>query len=121
MKTIISWFSVPATDLKRAVKFYETIFDMKLSMMKDNMWDEMAMFKDDKGDMPWAITVWEGSIPSKDWVTLFFNTDGKLDEVLSKVEWAWWKIKTKRMSIGEWWYMATIMDTEWNTIWLHSM
>ena len=26
----ISWFEIPATDLTRAQKFYETIFDMQM-------------------------------------------------------------------------------------------
>ena len=31
MKNAISWFEIPSTDLARAQKFYETIFDIKLN------------------------------------------------------------------------------------------
>ena len=30
MKNAISWFEIPATDLNRAQKFYETIFDIEM-------------------------------------------------------------------------------------------
>ena len=32
-KSAISWFEIPATDLDRATKFYETLFDVKLTVM----------------------------------------------------------------------------------------
>ncbi|MDQ3193672.1 MAG: hypothetical protein M3P82_01605 [Bacteroidota bacterium] len=34
MKHAISWFTIPATDFKRAVKFYNSIFDFNLSEVK---------------------------------------------------------------------------------------
>ena len=33
MNNAISWFEIPATDLDRAQKFYETIFDITLNPM----------------------------------------------------------------------------------------
>ncbi len=30
-KNAISWFEIPSTDLDRATKFYETIFDITLN------------------------------------------------------------------------------------------
>ncbi|HEY9364337.1 MAG TPA: hypothetical protein VIQ00_13810, partial [Chitinophagaceae bacterium] len=32
-KNVISWFEIPTTDLDRAQKFYETIFDVELVPM----------------------------------------------------------------------------------------
>ena len=32
-KSIISWFEIPATDLNRATKFYETLFNAQLTPM----------------------------------------------------------------------------------------
>jgi uncharacterized protein len=31
MKHAISWFEIPSTDIERAVKFYEAIFEIKLN------------------------------------------------------------------------------------------
>ena len=31
MKNAISWFEIPSSDLNRATKFYETIFDVTLN------------------------------------------------------------------------------------------
>src|SRR5258705_10512689 len=33
MKNAINWFELPSTDLDRATKFYETIFDVKLNVL----------------------------------------------------------------------------------------
>jgi predicted enzyme related to lactoylglutathione lyase len=30
-KNVVGWFEIPVTDMDRAVKFYETVFDIKLS------------------------------------------------------------------------------------------
>lgn len=30
-KNAVGWFEIPATDMDRAVKFYETVFDIRLS------------------------------------------------------------------------------------------
>ncbi|MBK8550771.1 MAG: hypothetical protein IPL53_06805 [Ignavibacteria bacterium] len=34
MKNAISWFAIPALDFKRAVKFYNDIFDFELNVIK---------------------------------------------------------------------------------------
>ena len=34
MKKLISFFEIPASDFGRAVKFYETVLNLKLSMME---------------------------------------------------------------------------------------
>ena len=47
-KSAISWFEIPATDLERATKFYETLFDVKLTVM-DTPQIKMRMFP--VGDM----------------------------------------------------------------------
>jgi len=46
MKVKMNWFLIPCTDMDRAVKFYNTIFNIKLDMVEDPSGDEMAMFSD---------------------------------------------------------------------------
>lgn len=122
MKTIITWFLIPATNFKRAVKFYETILNEKLFLMKDPGWDDMAMFTDpeDMDTVSWAIWTWENSKPSKEWVMIYLNASWKLDDILSRVEMAWWKINMEKTHIWKWWHIASFIDSEWNNIWLHS-
>ncbi len=43
MNNVISWFEIPATDLARAQKFYEEIFDITLNAM-DTPKIKMRMF-----------------------------------------------------------------------------
>ena len=122
MKPLISRFEIPAKNFKGAVKFYETILNQKLHKMIDPNWDDMMMFTDPnkKDAMSWAIYGWEKANPWKYWVTIYLRVDGELDEVLSRIEWAWWKITMDKLLIGEWWAIAQFEDTEWNIIWLHS-
>ncbi len=124
METIISWFEIPAKDFKRATKFYETIFDRKLFVMNDEWWYDMAMFSDPKSKekvVSWAIYSWEKAMPMNGWVVIYLNAMWKLDEILSRIGTAWWKISMEKMDIGEWWHIAKFIDSEGNEIWLHSM
>ena len=44
----INWFEIPAADIKRAKKFYETIFGMEMGQ-QNMMGMEMAFFPYDPG------------------------------------------------------------------------
>ena len=49
MSSVINWFDIPATNFERAVKFYETILDIRL--MQENMLGaRMAIFPAKAGE-----------------------------------------------------------------------
>lgn len=123
MKTIINWFEIPSSDFDRAVSFYNTIMDTKLHTMKTPWWENMAMFSDpnDMETVSWAIYWWKDRKPNSGWVTIYLNANWKIDEILDRIEKAWWKIEMKKTDIWEWWKIALFNDTEWNSIGLHSM
>lgn len=56
MKRIISFFEIPAADFYRAVDFYQTIFNVKMSVMDCEI-EKMAFFpEEDDGFCPGAIS-----------------------------------------------------------------
>ena len=124
MKNAISWFEIPATDLARATRFYETIFGIKLNPLDlDNI--KMRMFPlDDMMGVGGAIVDSGGfHKPSgTDGPLIYLNGNPDIQHVLDKVEAAGGKIFLPKTEISpEYGYMAVIFDTEGNRIGLHSV
>jgi predicted enzyme related to lactoylglutathione lyase len=110
--------------MERALKFYETILDIKLSRNQMGPLD-MARF-------PWVDEAIGsgGSLvyhpehykPSMDGVLIYLSTQtGDLNDELERVEKAGGKvIRSKTLIADGYGYMAIITDTEGNRIALHS-
>lgn len=123
-KNAISWFEIPATDLDRAQKFYETIFDIK--MVPLNMPQlQMRLFPTEEpmnvgGAICSSGDFYRPSAHSGPLVYLNGNPDVQL--VLDKVKIAGGKIIIPKTQISpENGYMAVFLDTEGNRIAIHSI
>jgi uncharacterized protein len=124
-KSAISWFEIPATDLERATKFYEALFDVTLIPM-DMPQMRMRTFPvaDMINDISGAIIDNGGfHTPSEHaGVLIYLNGNPDVQLVLDKVEAAGGKIFLPKTEISpEHGYMAIIIDTEGNRIGLHSV
>jgi len=122
---VVGWFEIPVTNMDRAIKFYETVLDVKLTR---NAFDslDMAWF-------PWA----EGGLgssgslvcnpeyytPAVNGVLIYFTSQtGDLNDELNRVEQAGGTIAMPKTLISEEiGYMGGFFDTEGNRIALHSM
>jgi predicted enzyme related to lactoylglutathione lyase len=125
MDHAISWFEIPATNIDRATKFYETIFDIKLNPL-DMPNIKMRMFPlDDPMKGVGGAVVDSGGFhkPSAtDGPLIYLNGNPDVQNVLNKVEAAGGKIMVPKTQISEeYGYMAVFMDTEGNRIALHSV
>ena len=125
MQHAISWFEIGTTDLDRATKFYETIFNVKLAPL-DMPNIKMRMFPlDDMMTGVGGALVDSGGFhkPSAtDGPLIYLNGNPDVQHVLDKVEAAGGKIMVPKTEISpEYGYMAVIMDTEGNRIALHSV
>jgi predicted enzyme related to lactoylglutathione lyase len=125
MDNAISWFEIPATDLDRAQKFYEAIFDITLDPL-DLPNIKMRMFPlDDMMTGVGGAVVDSGGFhkPSAtDGVLIYLNGNPDVQNVLDKVEKAGGKIMVPKTEISpEFGFMGVFMDTEGNRIGLHSM
>ena len=120
MKSYISIFEIPATDISRAIEFYQGILGISIEKM------EMAGLK--IGLLPFedqmvtgVIMEGEGCQPSADGVTIYLNGGDDLQVILDKVEKNGGKIIVpKTPHADEIGFFALFHDSEGNKMGLHS-
>lgn len=124
-KNPFTWVEIYVADMSRARKFYETILEITLSElpMPEGM-GEMQMFS-----FPWAegepnisgaLVKMENMNPGVGGTLVYFTcTDCSIEE--SRVEAAGGRVLQSKMSIGTYGFCSIVMDTEGNTVGLHSM
>lgn len=115
----IGWFEIPVVDMARAKAFYEAIFECDLQLFeKDD--ESMAWFPTDKSaGSAGALVKHPDYEPSENGVVIYF-TSPEIEEVLAKVPEAGGTVQMTKTSIGEYGFVAFILDTEGNKIGLHS-
>lgn len=125
MKSAISWFEIPATDLGRATKFYEAIFGVSLTPMDlPNIKMRMFPVEDQMTDIGGAVVDSGGfhKPSATDGPLIYLNGNPDVQKVLDKVEKAGGSIMVPKTEISpEYGFMAVIVDTEGNRIGLHSI
>ena len=122
-RNVVGWFEIPVSDMERAIKFYETVFQFKLE--RQNMGDlDMAWFPyaDVPGSPGSLVYHKEFYKPSTDGMLIYFTSQsGDLSNELSKVEPAGGKVLMQKKLITEdIGYMGLFTDTEGNRIAVHS-
>ena len=125
MKNVISWFEIPTTDLDRAQKFYETIFEMKMNSLEMPQF-QMRMFPldDMMNGVGGALIKTEGFYKpsSTDGILIYLNGNPDVQIILDRVEGAGGKIVVPKTQISEeHGHMGVFVDTEGNRIGLHSV
>jgi len=125
MKNAISWFEIPATNLDRATKFYETIFGVTLIVMDmENIKMRMFPLDDMMNDVGGAVVDSGGfhKPSATDGPLIYLNGNPDLQNILDKVVAAGGIIMVPKTEISpEYGFMAVIIDTEGNRIGLHSV
>jgi predicted enzyme related to lactoylglutathione lyase len=123
-KNPFTWIEIYVDDMSRAQKFYEAVFQISLSPMP---------MPPDMGEMqmltfPWvensvnasgALVKMENMPPGAGGTLAYFAcADCGIEE--SRVEAAGGKVLQAKMSLGEHGFCSILMDTEGNSIGLHS-
>lgn len=119
----VGWFEVPVTNMKRAMEFYGSIFDIELSEQDfGNL--SMAFFPQSEGSggAPGALVETEGHYTtSHEGCLLYFSCDDLSNE-LSRVEESGGKVLKHKTEISpDYGFMGLFEDSEGNRIALHSM
>lgn len=122
MKSLISFFEIPAIDFGRAVKFYESVLKLKLTAM-DCETEKMAFFPEENGLCLGAISFAENFKPSgsQSGVLISLNVDD-MEDSLRKVKENGGRIvreKTKIEAEGRG-YFSLFIDSEGNQLGLYS-
>ncbi|MBS1917979.1 MAG: VOC family protein [Bacteroidetes bacterium] len=123
-KNAISWFEIPVSDINRAQKFYETIFDISMIPL-DLPNIKMRMFPlEDMMGVGGSLCDSNGfhKPSSTDGPLVYLNANPDLQIVLDRIEAAGGKIMVPKTQISpEYGYMAVFIDTEGNRVALHSV
>jgi predicted enzyme related to lactoylglutathione lyase len=123
-KNAISWFEIPAEDLDRAQKFYETIFDIEMIPMEMSNF-KMRMFPLEDmsgvgGALCYSAEFYKSS--ETDGTLIYLNANPDVQVILDRVEDAGGKIVLQKTEISlEYGFMGVMIDTEGNRIGLHSV
>lgn len=121
MNSFLSIFEIPATNLSRAVNFYQAILDIKIEKIEMPEM-EMGIFPYEDQIVSGVIIKAEGYNPSADGVTIYLNGGNNLQVILDKVEKNGGKILIpKTLHADGSGYFAVFLDTEGNKIGLHSL
>lgn len=118
----LNWFEIPANDIKRAKKFYETLFDFEMGEAEMNGM-KMAFFPYEPGSGKAAGGLAQSEMhkPSQGGAIIYLNGNPNLDVALGKVEAAGGTVVIPKTQIDEnIGYMAFFIDTEGNKVALHS-
>jgi uncharacterized protein len=116
----LNWFEIPVTDVARAKKFYETIFDIEMFTM-DMMGMQMVMFPSESPKSGGALVKSHDHKPSTEGSVIYLNGNPNLQLVLDKIENAGGKVTLQKTDIGEEnGFMAFFIDTEGNLMGVHS-
>ena len=118
----LNWFEIPVNDIVRATKFYEAIFDIKMTQMEMGGM-LMAFFPTDNmaEKVGGGLVQHEMYKPSMDGVVVYLNGNPDLAVALGKVAGAGGSVLMPKTLISEEiGYMAFFIDSEGNKIALHS-
>jgi len=120
MESYISIFEIPATDMSRAIQFYQAILEVDIEHMEmPGM--EIGVLPFEGQAVTGVIMKGEGLKPSADGVTIYLNGGDNLQVILDRVQESSGKIMLpKTPHADEIGFFAIFLDSEGNKIGLHS-
>ncbi|MDE3194810.1 MAG: VOC family protein [Acidobacteriota bacterium] len=117
----ISWFEIPATDLDRATRFYETILQTSLKRGRFGN-EELSVFPYEAPAVSGCLIAAPNAKTTGEGVAVFLNADPSLDAVLARVPEAGGSVIQGRTELGgDMGCFARIVDSEGNGIGLHAV
>lgn len=122
MKSVnpVGWFDIYVSNLERAKKFYTTVFNTEFVDLPID-WGKQSLFpfNHESANISGALVEKTGRINNGNNTVVYFETNDCIAEE-SRIEKAGGRVIKPKMSIGEFGYISLFIDTEGNTIGLHS-
>jgi predicted enzyme related to lactoylglutathione lyase len=119
--SVAVWFEIPARDFGRAVGFYEALFGTSLRREQFGG-PRMAVFPYERPGVGGAVIEAGGLQPGGNGTLVYLNCDGKLDEVIARVEAAGGQLAGDKVDLpagmGSFIHM---IDPEGNRVGLHGL
>ena len=119
----LNWFEIPATDINRAKKFYESVFEIKMDDMPEMMGMKMSSFPAEMGNGKVSGALVQGQMhkPSTDGAVVYLNANPSIQKVIDRIEANGGKVLVPKTQISpEIGCMAFFVDTEGNRMALHA-
>jgi len=119
----LNWFEIPAKDITRAKKFYESVFNVKMEDMPEMMGMKMTGFPTEMGNgkVSGALVQSQMHNPSTDGAVVYLNANPAIQTVIERVEKSGGKVVMPKTHISpEIGYMAFFVDSEGNKVGLHA-
>lgn len=121
MNSFISLFEIPATDISRAISFYQAVLGVNIEKM-DMPGMEMGIFPYEDQMVTGVIMKGEEFKPSAGGVTIYLNAGDDLQTMLDKVEKNGGRILVpKTAHADESGFFALFLDSEGNKLGLNSL
>jgi uncharacterized protein len=116
----VGWFDIHVSNFDRAKKFYETVFNIKLVDLPIE-WGKQSVFpySPESPNSSGALVEKKDLKPHSNNTVVYFETEDCVSEE-KRIEHAGGKILQPKMHIGEFGYISIFMDSEGNTVGLHS-
>lgn len=115
----VNWFEIPVSDMNRAIKFYNQVFDLALTAAEFG--PRTFAFFPVQPHTPGAGGSLASGLPIKpslDGTTVYLNVES-IDPMLEKIHKAGGKTLLPRAAIGQHGFIAHFEDSEGNRVALH--
>jgi uncharacterized protein len=116
----VGWFDIHVSNLGRAKKFYETVFNLKMTDLPIE-WGKQSLFpfSHESSNISGALVEKSAMPPGPNNTVVYFETEDCLTEE-KRIEAAGGKVVQPKTNIGEFGFISIFIDTEGNTVGLHS-
>jgi uncharacterized protein len=122
MNNPVGWFEIYVKEIERAKAFYQAVFDVELTRLESPPGIEMWAFpmQPEGFGASGSLVKMEGCGSGDNSVLVYFSCADCAVQAAKAVK-AGGKIHKEKMSIGQYGYIALVVDTEGTMIGLHSM
>lgn len=116
---LVRFIEIPVTNLERASKFYESVFDLTFQNMEMSN-AKLAMFCIASDQTNGALVQGDGYIPSKDGILIYLSAGDNMQLLIDRIPDSGGRMTMNRSSLEGHGFVARFIDTEGNKIGLHS-
>ena len=116
----ITWFEIPAADLKRATHFYETMLSSPLKHETMGPY-RMAVFPHECPGIGGCLVHGDGYLPSADGNVVYVNASPSIDAAIERATVVGGRVTLPKTAVpGGMGFFAHIIDSEGNRVGLHA-
>lgn len=116
------WFEIPVSDMPRAIRFYETLFQSSLIRESGGPMDLAVFPRRDAGGTTGCLAHGPMLTPGSDGTVVYLNADPLLDQALERVKAAGGEVLVPRTELpDDIGCFALFRDCEGNRVGLHAL